>query len=614
MRLPHAHHARETIGQVIPNTLALSQIHALAEQGQVALALSQIEEVLRQQPGSGPAWHLAGMIRRRAGDTAGAVAALQQAIALGQARAEVWNSLGLAYEDLRDLTKAEAAFSNAVGCDATYAAAATNHARVLCRLGEHGRAEAMLRDALTRQPRAPALLNALGATLIDSGRADEAEGAYRQSLAIKSDSKVAVIRLGQALRDQGRAEEAVAFYRANRAKIGESPELIEAMAGALVESGDWHAAESELERLCAAAPGHFQAHRSLARLGREYGSDKDVYRTYRSLIAQWPGEPAVWLEWIAQLLHFRDYNMALEVIDAAEGRIPASDQLAYAKALALSETGSGGEAETQFALLSSSSLGVDQTYLTARARNAIRIKDFALAENLAAEALQRDPADQFAQAYLGVAWRLRGDARESWLHDYDIQVQQIQLEYLANPEKLEELKALLRTLHRAKGNPPDQSLRGGTQTEGALLTRAHPLLRELRGNIEAAVADYIGRMPDDPDHPMYRRKKAQFRFAGSWSVRLASAGFHIAHIHSEGWISSALHLTVPPRLANESPDAGALVLGEPPAELECALPPRRVVAPKVGHLALFPSSMWHGTKPFTNDAERLTVAFDVVPG
>jgi hypothetical protein len=31
-------------------------------------------------------------------------------------------------------------------------------------------------------------------------------------------------------------------------------------------------------------------------------------------------------------------------------------------------------------------------------------------------------------------------------------------------------------------------------------------------------------------------------------------------------------------------------------------------------LALFPSYMWHGTVPFTQGAERLTIAFDLVPG
>ncbi|WP_375251270.1 putative 2OG-Fe(II) oxygenase [Sphingomonas sp.] len=31
-------------------------------------------------------------------------------------------------------------------------------------------------------------------------------------------------------------------------------------------------------------------------------------------------------------------------------------------------------------------------------------------------------------------------------------------------------------------------------------------------------------------------------------------------------------------------------------------------------LALFPSYLWHGTEPFTGNAPRLTIAFDLLPG
>jgi len=59
-------------------------------------------------------------------------------------------------------------------------------------------------------------------------------------------------------------------------------------------------------------------------------------------------------------------------------------------------------------------------------------------------------------------------------------------------------------------------------------------------------------------------------------------------------------------------DSGWLTLGEPDALLGIDLPPWRKIEPKIGHLALFPSAMWHGTVPFA-DGERLTVAFDVAP-
>jgi len=57
-------------------------------------------------------------------------------------------------------------------------------------------------------------------------------------------------------------------------------------------------------------------------------------------------------------------------------------------------------------------------------------------------------------------------------------------------------------------------------------------------------------------------------------------------------------------------EAGFLTLGEPQAELKLDLPPTRLVEPKPGRLVLFPSWMWHGTRPF-GAGERMTVAFDV---
>jgi hypothetical protein len=99
------------------------------------------------------------------------------------------------------------------------------------------------------------------------------------------------------------------------------------------------------------------------------------------------------------------------------------------------------------------------------------------------------------------------------------------------------------------------------------------------------------------------------RFSGSWSVRLtgAAGGHHANHIHSMGWLSSALHITLPrPTRITD----GCLTFGAPPAELGLAMRPANVATPVRGRLILFPSALWHGVNPFA-DGERLTVAFDV---
>jgi hypothetical protein len=95
-------------------------------------------------------------------------------------------------------------------------------------------------------------------------------------------------------------------------------------------------------------------------------------------------------------------------------------------------------------------------------------------------------------------------------------------------------------------------------------------------------------------------------------VRLTSQGFHISHIHPSGWLSSAFYVALPDEIG-EGNTAGALLFGVPDASLGIDLPPRRVVTPRVGRLAIFPSYFWHGTAAFHSDAVRMTVAFDALP-
>ncbi len=115
------------------------------------------------------------------------------------------------------------------------------------------------------------------------------------------------------------------------------------------------------------------------------------------------------------------------------------------------------------------------------------------------------------------------------------------------------------------------------------------------------------------DHPFLGRMGDDIRFAGSWSVRLASEGFHVSHIHPAGWLSSACYISLPPEVARGDDHAGALQFGVPDSVFGLDLAPRRIVAPAEGRLVIFPSYMWHGTLPFESAGHRMTVAFDAMP-
>ena len=136
----------------------------------------------------------------------------------------------------------------------------------------------------------------------------------------------------------------------------------------------------------------------------------------------------------------------------------------------------------------------------------------------------------------------------------------------------------------------------------------------LRKAIVETVEQHVAQLPPPAArHPTLLAERAPIRFAGSWSVRLAGEGFHVNHVHPAGWISSAFYVALPEAAMGGGSDAGWLSLGEA-TELGLDLPPLRLIEPKPGRLVLFPSTMWHGTRPFAG-GERLTVAFDVAkPG
>ena len=128
------------------------------------------------------------------------------------------------------------------------------------------------------------------------------------------------------------------------------------------------------------------------------------------------------------------------------------------------------------------------------------------------------------------------------------------------------LAAELHELHGTLEHPADQSLRQGTQTRGNLFDKRSPVIRQLAGTIEQAIAAATASLPADAKHPFLSRRTGRTRFLGSWSVRLRGGGFHVSHIHQQGWLSSALYVELPPEVESgprEGVPPGSLTFGVP---------------------------------------------------
>lgn len=378
--------------------------------------------------------------------------------------------------------------------------------------------------------------------------------------------------------------------------------IVLGLAAARFAASDVAGAIAEVDGVVARNPAWIEGHATLARLRRMAG-EVDPLRSYREAVARAPATAAIWLDWLATLAaaeQFADLQPAVAAARRALGPVPAFDLY---DAIAADETGAHATAAAYFdATPTAAAAGSAVWHVRSLLRRGRWQDATALAENVLHST--RDPG---MWPYLALGWRALGDPRWKWLEGDDRFVRTYDI--AADVGDLSALAKRLRDLHIARDRPLDQSVRGGTQTDGPLLARTDPEIVRLLNSIRGAVARYVAQLPSpDQAHPLLGAPRGRVRFAGSWSVRLTGGGHHADHVHSHGWISSALYVALPPAIGG-STRAGWLTLGGS-GGLVPSLTPFQMIEPKPGRLVLFPSTMWHGTRPF-DDGERLTVAFDV---
>jgi tetratricopeptide (TPR) repeat protein len=381
------------------------------------------------------------------------------------------------------------------------------------------------------------------------------------------------------------------------------PELTLSTVAALNADGHHAVAHDLLARTVAANPAWVRGHEALATLRLTMIADADFARSFAEAAAQLPESLPLYMAWQRALAQAGQWDRARTIIK--QGRTLIGDRIEFDAAAAniAAETGDDSLAGQLFE--KAAALDDPGTRIS-HIRHCLRTGQIDKAEKLATDALSRQ-LPSTVWPYLSLIWRLRNDKRGEWLDGAPPMVSVTDLPFTAG--ELATLSETLRRLHNTRHHPAEQSLRGGTQTEGVLLARIDPVIQSLRAKVMAAVRAYIDALPPFEDgHPLLGTPRNSLFLAGSWSVRLSGQGFHVCHTHPLGWISSALYVSLPQTLGAEP--AGWLELGASPPDLRLDLPAFLRVEPKPGRLVLFPSTMWHGTVPF-DDGERLTIAFDV---
>ena len=400
--------------------------------------------------------------------------------------------------------------------------------------------------------------------------------------------------------------EAVTLFERARHLAPGNAEILMGLTAARMAAGQPQLAVSELEAVLEAAPLWIEGHLQLAQLRSILGQTK-LTASLDQAISRLPREASLWLALCDLHLRREAYQDLLEATGRAANAGVADGDVDFYRAIAAGELGDRQADER----LSDGAISANPALAIWRIRHLFRQGKVTEALPLIDREL-RSERSHAVWPYAAAAWRLTGDPRGGWLEDRPGLVTVTDITAAVAP--MDPLVDRLRALHERSGQYMDQSVRGGTQTDGPLFSRIDPEIQKLRAAVVAAVERYLAQLPPpDPNHPLLApARDRRIRFSGSWSVRLGAGGSHANHVHPKGWISSALYISLPGRQAGEPDDAGWLILGEPQAELGVDLPPHTKIEPKIGQLVLFPSWMWHGTRPFAG-GERLTVAFDIAP-
>ena len=403
----------------------------------------------------------------------------------------------------------------------------------------------------------------------------------------------------------GGCGDAVASYRAAQEHDPSDLSVTQGLAAAIWHRDGTAAALHFLDAQLEQQPEWLAGWSLRARIAWQSGQAEEARSGYQRACSRLPMNDMLWMSRLEDIARMEGKTRSIEIASQRAGLLELPPLLRSTLAEITSADGDFKIADALF-----DSLDERQLPHISYVRHLIRKHQYEKALEIAERhAMHFNDMDSWV--YVWTLWRVVEDPRLDWLNAQGRLVTYVDLPdfHLLQGQLAQKLNQL--HAHMAQ-HPFDQSPRGGTQTDGHLFARIDPDIVKLRSMVNDAVMQVVADLPPlDETHPFLSGPRHSARYTGSWSIRLQDSGFHEAHYHSQGWMSSALYVALPDTLGNSTDSAeGWLELGKPPNDLGLDLEPLALIEPKVGRLVLFPSMLWHGTRPFPV-GERLTIAFDI---
>lgn len=543
-----------------------------------------------------------------------------------------------------ELDKADALVLKVLEDNPTLAKAYQMRTLIALKRGDIQTADQAIHLAVKNDPNDAEIQNTQGNVFKFTGRVSSAVSAYKQSLKIAPNYLMAAQNLGElyllekdpikaaavfetalthhkdhpvmmqgllyALKDAGQNETALRLL----SQMPQSPALALTAGQLLAGSNQTAQARGAFMQALSHGPTVIQAFRNLIQIAWLQNGSEAARKELEAIIEKSPEAGFLYIEGADFLAEMDDFKRAHALLETCEAKFGSKPDIDLARANLHIRQDHGTEAFASASKALEQQPG-DPTILADFARAALMTKQFDVALDVARQVQMRAPHLQFWIAIEATALRGLGQDHTQ-LYDYERLVRAYDIdappEYDTLEDFLSKLKAELEVRHKTNHHPISQSLRGGTQTSSDLRFADSRVIQDFFQALERPIKEYLAAVGDSVDHPLTRRNNGAYRLSGAWSVKLSDDGFHVNHIHPEGWISSAFYVDVPDGTQDDPEQKGWIKFGEPPFKVP-DMGPEHVIAPKAGRLVLFPSYMWHGTIPIAKGTTRMTLPFDAVP-
>ena len=447
--------------------------------------------------------------------------------------------------------------------------------------------------------------NNLGATAQEMGKIADAEACYRTAISLDKDHAGAHGNLGIVLHKQGKLREAESTFRSAIALQPSSAEHHYNLAIVLSDLGQHLEAESQLRETISKNPKHAKAFNNLGILLFTEDKVLEAKKHFSSAIKLKKDFADAHYNLGLALKAIGDFEKARECFSVAVNLRPNFEGALIGRSELLFENGDFEEAlkDADSCTSGASRLAGLQALLALNRVDEIFNRLYKYSES-SREDLRMAAFSSF------ISQREGKDAHHNFCPNPLNFIYRSKISHHVATTNLFLDNLVTELLAKdVLWEPSGKSTHGGYQTQSAtLFETAVGSLAQLKKIILQEVEQYYQKFRDEAC--LFIQRWPQQPVLKGWHVVLKPGGFQTPHIHPDGWLSGVIYLEVVPGLENNE---GGIEFSLNSKNYYDEAIPTQLYEPERGDIILFPSSLHHRTIPFTTQAERIIVSFDLMP-